>query len=174
MKSKSQLILCDACVIIELFKKGFWEHVINAFDVMVSSVIVDEVKFYFDEKNKKISIDLESYVNNGQIKEISVLASETKIFFDQANIIYKEKLDAGELELLTYLSKNKEMNNMRICSGDAVVYKMLGQSFMSEKGVSLEELLLQINIKKSDIDYQFTKKWKEQRLQEGLQNSIIT
>ncbi len=43
---------------------------------------------------------------------------------------------------------------------------------MSEKGISLEELLIN-KFPKKQIRMQFTKKWKEQYLQEGLQLSDI-
>jgi hypothetical protein len=78
MKSKYPLILCDACVIIKLFEINSFEKVIENFSILISATIINEVKFYYNENENKIPINLKKYLSNNKIQEISVLPSKKK------------------------------------------------------------------------------------------------
>ncbi len=171
MTSKYQIILCDTCVIIELFRLNLWESFISIFDVAISGTIVEESMYYIDNQKQKHSIDLKIYINSKKIKEVSVSSKSIEDFYKDFDPSYQDRLDLGELELLSYLFNNKS-ENIKICSADGIVFKILGRKLMSEKGISLEELLIN-KFPKKQIRMQFTKKWKEQYLQEGLQLSDI-
>lgn len=167
MTSKYQIILCDSCVVIELFRLNLWEQIISSFEITISSTIVDEVSFYIDNQQNKHSINLRKYINDRKIKEVSVSMSLIQNFYQKFDPSFQDRLDPGELELLAYLFNNKN-NNIKICSADSIVFKILGKELMSGNSISLEEILPK-TFSKKQIHTQFTKKFKEKYLQDGLQ-----
>ncbi len=121
MTSKYQIILCDTCVIIELFKLNLWESFISIFDVAISGTIVEESMYYIDNQKQKHSIDLKIYINSKKIKEVSVSSKSIEDFYKDFDPSYQDRLDLGELELLSYLFNNKS-ENIKICSADGIVF----------------------------------------------------
>ncbi len=167
MTSKYQIILCDSCVVIELFRLNLWEQIISSFEITVSSTIVNEVTFYRDNQQNKHPINLRKYIISKKINKISVPLSMMQIFYQKFDPSFQDRLDPGELELLAHLFNNKN-DNLKICSADSIVFKILGKECMSEHSISLEEILPK-NFPKKQIHTQFTKKFKEKYLQDGLQ-----
>ncbi len=167
MTSKYQIVLCDSCIVIELFRLNLWEQIISSFEITISSTIVDEVSFYIDNQQNKHNINLKKYIDDKKIKEVSVSITLIQNFYQKFDPSFQDRLDPGETELLAYLFDNKN-NDIKICSADSIVFKILGKELMSENSISLEEMLPN-NFPKKQIRKQFTKKFKEQYLQNGLQ-----
>jgi hypothetical protein len=118
---KLTLVLCDTCVIIEAFRTNSWELLIKEHDIVISEIIKKETKYY-KVSGKKHKIDLSNYDN---VRCISQTSSDLSAFRDDFNCFNIDKLDDGETELLSYLYNNKDIQNMQICSGDAVVFRIL-------------------------------------------------
>ncbi|MCB4792095.1 MAG: hypothetical protein LHV68_09430 [Elusimicrobia bacterium] len=171
MPSKSILVLCDTGVIIEAFRTSSWDILIEKYDILISQAIVDEIYYYKDDAGNKHDIVLSGYVSANKIKVVDVTYSETIEFKNKYNPVYFEKLDSGELSLLCVLFKDLSQEFL-ICSGDAIVYKVLGKQRCSEKGISLEELLQKAGFTKP-LKQQFKKQFRENYSQQGLSDSFL-
>ena len=55
-----------------------------------------------------------------------------------------------------------QQQNCLICSGDAIVYRVLGATGRSDQGISLQEILDRIGQTKS-LAWQYTKEFREQK-----------
>ncbi|MCD4825790.1 MAG: hypothetical protein K8S55_14450 [Phycisphaerae bacterium] len=168
---KFQLLLLDANIVIELFRLGIWEKVIDSCDIhLARSVAEDEAHFYLDEYGQRQDFDLKPYADNGRITIFDVVISELNGFCSQFDLAYMEKLDPGEAESLAYLVNSKE--KYLICSADRIVYRVLGNLNREEQGISLEEILQKIGLGRS-LSRQFSKacreNWTKQGAQEGIQ-----
>ena len=163
MIPKLTLVLCDTCVIIEAFRTNSWELLIKEHNIVISEIIKKETKYY-KASGKKHKIDLS---NCDDVRCISQTSSDLSAFKTDFNCFNIDKLDDGETELLSYLYNNKNTQSIQICSGDAVVFKILGRRLESNLCVSLEELLP----KNKKLLRQFTKKFKIKELQKGLMES---
>ena len=171
MIPRSISVLCDTCVIIEAFRTNSWKSLMERCTIVISEIIKNETKYYKDDSGNKRKIDLSTYSN---ISCISRPYSDLLKFMSDFNLFNVDKLDEGEAELLSYLYSNKDKSNIRICSGDAIVFKILGRDLKlggSERCVSLEELLPEN--KKSSLRRQFKKIFKDEKIQEGLMESNI-
>lgn len=155
-----KLCLLDANVVIYLHKLGLWDMMTNRFDVYLSSVVCDESLFWVDDYGSKILIALDP----SSFTSVSVDATETKKFEER---FPTQKIDPGELESLAWLFSASCSDECQICSGDGVVYKILGALYESHRGVSLEELLITTGDKRK-LEYAYTKKFRERKAEEGL------
>lgn len=144
MKDSSFLLL-DANVVIQLFRCGAWRGLTERSTVYVARTIVErEAHFYEDEDGKRVDFDLRQDEAAGSIQVVDATLDQTSAFLSQFDSLYAEKLDPGELESLAYLGNADEA--VRICSADAIVFRVLGNLDCSERGVSLEEALKDVGL----------------------------
>ncbi len=134
-----RLLLLDANIIIKLFELGFWDDILNAYDIHLSRTVIGEAEFYCDEYGTKHNINLSQEEDEGKLSVFEVDISDIKEFTDRFDATYLEKLDPGEAESLANIMQKGE--NYSICSADHIVYKVLGNLLVTEKGVSLDEIL---------------------------------
>lgn len=167
MPLKSTIVLCDTCVVLEAFRVRAWDALIAQFNVLVSETIIKETVWYKDPQGRRKIIDLGPYSKSGKIRSFDV---SIKSFAAKYNPVYQERLDAGELSLLCYLFLHGD-DKVLICSGDAIVFKILGKDRKSSQGISLEELLTEIGHTKP-ILHQFRKEFKERNSREGFSDSF--
>lgn len=73
-------------------------------------------------------------------------------------------LDDGEAESLAYLFSKAD--DYLICSGDAIVYRVLGNTSRGEQGISLEEILAKTGFTK-DVSWPYDKKFRVQHSDQG-------
>jgi len=170
MTKRFKLFLLDANVVIELFRQGIWDTVVEKCDVYLSRTVAEiEAHFYETDDGRRHDFDLMPYIRENNITVFEIPPSRLKKFYSEFNIEYLEKLDPGESESLAYLMEQKEA--YRICSADKIVYRVLGNLCASEKGISLEEILDQIGLTRRLI-YQFSKayriKWSNKGFEEGI------
>ena len=170
MPLKSTIVLCDTCVVLEAFRVRAWDALIAKFNVLVSETIIKETVWYKDSQGHKKVIDLGPYIKSGKIQSFDVSIEDLKSFAAKYNPVYRERLDAGELSLLCYLFLYGD-DKVLICSGDAIVFKILGKDRKSSQGISLEELLTEIGHTKP-ILHQFRKEFKERNSREGFSDSF--
>lgn len=170
MPSKSTLILCDTCVIIEAFRTGAWPALVSGYDVVVSQTIIEETLWYPDNNGRRRPIDLTPDIAGGKIKVIDPPASELAKFVSEFDASYAERMDPGELSLLCFLF-SQSVQEMLICSGDEIVFKVLGRHRRSAQGISLEELLQKIGFNKP-LNSQFKKGFRENCSNKGFNDSF--
>jgi hypothetical protein len=169
--SKSALVILDTGPVIEAFRTKSWEQLIQKYAITLSRTVLGESLFYQDADGKRVYFDLNSYVEKQLISVIEIPTSELKKFLQRFDPTYIERLHAGELESLCYMLDHCGQGD-RICSGDGIVYKVLGKLMCSERGISLEELLNDVGYSKP-IREQFSKKFRESWASKGFQESKL-
>jgi hypothetical protein len=166
---KCKLIL-DANVIIHLFKIELWKKITESYDVLVAGTVIQETKFYEDFQKKLHTCNLEPYSENNLITIFELEPSDLKVFRDKFDPLYLERLDPGETESLAYLLI-KESEDILICSSDAIVFRILGALLISEKGISLEEVLQHIGFTRNPEPC-FRKRWRDKWTRTGFEEGL--
>ncbi len=167
---KFRLLLLDANVVIELFRQGIWDRLIEACDVHLARTVVStEAHFYEDNQGVRIDFDLGQYCKAGKISVFDVAPSELTTFRAQFDPTYFEKLDPGETESLAYLVNSKD--TFLICSADKIVYRVLGNLNRGEQGTSLEEILQKTGLGRQ-LSWPFTKGFRETWTKKGFQERV--
>ena len=165
--SQSQLVILDTGVVIQAHKTGTWAAVVAKFEVVLSSIVVAESLYYDHPKKGRVQIDLTAFIQSKQISVVSVPASEGSAFSAGfGDPTYVERIDAGELESMVYLLHHAPSGS-QICSGDGIVFRVLGRLKKAELGVSFEELLKSIGLERA-LPETFTRKAREKFTTQGF------
>ena len=114
-------------------------------------------------------IDLSPLIKSGAIKVYDVSVSDLKTFRNQFDLLYLGDFDDGESESLAYLVKQSP--EFLISSGDAIVYRVLGNLNRGEQGISLEEILQKLGLGRA-VTNAYTKRFREQYTKLGQQNMV--
>lgn len=171
MTKKFNLLLLDANVVIQLFELGIWDQLIENTEVHLAKTIVDkEAHFYEDDRGNRHDCALKTYINSGKIKVFEIAVSEMDAFLGKFDAIYLDKLDPGETEMLTHLL-SKQDKPFLICSADKIVYRVLGNINLSEKGISLEEVLTGVGLGRQ-LPREFTKEYRIEWSQKGFEENM--
>lgn len=173
-KPRSKLIL-DANVVIYLHERGLWQAVLGRCDVYLSGTVIDHEALFYEAGGFRNDIDLSSALAAGKVRRFDVLASEVKAFRSQFDPAYRGELDPGEEESLTYMFRGGTEvggQQFRIVSGDAIVYRILGNLNLGHAGVSLEELLGELGLGRKDLAWQYTRAFRHKYTSEGEQHAI--
>ncbi len=129
-----------------------------------------EVLFQKSERDEYgYDIDLSPLISSGTITVFDVSVSELKVFRDQFDPTYLGDLDDGESESLAYMVKQPP--EFLISSGDAIVYRVLGNLNRCEQGISLEEILQKLGLGRT-VQNPYTKRLREQYTRQGQQDMI--
>jgi hypothetical protein len=163
--TKLRLLLLDANVVIELFRLGIWERVIERCEISLARTIVDESYFYADDNGDRIDFDLSPFEASQQIIVFDVTPSRARSLRDMFDSTFIEKLDAGEVEALCHLLDSSEP--FSISSADAIVYRVLGNLNRGSQGISLEEILQRVGFGRA-LSYQFTKAFRDKWTARGF------
>jgi len=168
MAKKYRLLLLDAGVVIELFRLGLWDKVIELCDVHLSRVVAEkEVRYYRGHAADK-QIDLSAYTN--KISVVDVDSAACGSFLAKFDPTYLERLDPGELESLVCLTSSQDQ--YLLCSGDKIVYRVLGRLGRAEQGISLEEILAGIGLGRP-LRHEYEKAFREEWTRKGQQEGIM-
>ena len=103
-------------------------------------------------------------MESGRITIIDAPVSEVKAFHDRFGPDYFARIHPGEAESLTILLRGKE--GYRICSSDAIVFKVLGNLGKPELSISLEKALSEVGLGRP-LDWQYTEEFRRKFLKEG-------
>ncbi len=167
---KLKLLILDANVVIYLFENGLWQKVLAQCEIHLSRIVAeDEVRFYHGRETDKL-IDLSDDINQKRLQLFDISRSDLDQFLDQFDPLYVDRLDPGESESLAFLILAKE--EYLISSGDAIVYKVLGNLSRSHQGISMEEVLQKVGLTRSKFPRQYSKQFRERYTKEGEQDSI--
>ncbi len=115
-------------------------------------------------------IDLDLYIRDGRIQVFSHSAADLQKFRSSFDPMYVEKLDDGETESLIHLI-SPDCEDFLLCSGDAIVFRVLGNLQMTEKGISLEEVFDRFGWRRN-LEPCFLKSWRQRWSQIGLADSM--
>lgn len=169
--SKLKLLILDAGVVIYLHEIGLWNQVVSNCDLYLSRIVAEkEVLFQKSERDEyNYDIDLSPLIKSGVITVFDVSVSDLKTFRDQFDLLYLGDLDDGESESLAYLVKQSP--DFLISSGDAIVYRVLGNLNRGDQGISLEEILQKLGLGRA-VTNPYTKRFREQYTKQGQQDII--
>lgn len=170
---KLKLLILDAGVVIKLHEWNLWEQVIAKCDVHLSSVVAGcESKYHqVDGDDWDNDIDLRQAIQDGKITIFEVPPTEILAFKNCFDANYFCDLDHGEAESLTYLTSQPKLD-FKISSGDAIVYKVLGNLNIVEQGIALEEILQKIGLARRINEFQYTKAFRDQMTAVGSKDRI--
>ncbi|MBL8819937.1 MAG: hypothetical protein JNL58_28185 [Planctomyces sp.] len=168
---KLKLLILDAGVVIYLHELGLWSKIVASCDLYLSRIVAEkEVLFQKSEQDEYgYDIDLSAMITTGAITVFDVSVSDLKTFRDQFDLLYLGDLDDGEAESLAYLVRQSP--EFLISSGDAIVYRVLGNLNRGEQGNSLEEILQKLGLGRS-VQNQYTKRFREQYTRQGQQDMV--
>ena len=170
MMKKLRLLLLDACVVIELFRLGLWNRLVDACDIHLSQTVAkSEAQFYFDDQGDMHLTNLASDISHGRITVFDVSLAQLSGFLAKFDNSYLERLDPGETESLVHLMSTPEP--FLICSADSIVFKVLGNLLRAEQGVSLQEILDRLGLSRH-LTRQFTKPFREEWTNKGFQEHL--
>lgn len=168
---KLKLLIFDANVVIRLYELGLWQAVLTRCDVHLSRIVVeDEVKYYHGREQDRL-IDLSGDVADGRIHVFDVELDAIREFRARFDPTYMERLDPGEAESLAFMLRSPE--RYLISSADSIVFKVLGNLNMAERGISLEEVLQGIGQGRSDLTWPYTRRFREKYTREGQRDFVI-
>lgn len=167
---KSKLILLDAVIVIDLFELGYWNQIIQNYEIYLPSSVANlEANYYKDAYGTQISIELEHYLKNNQIK---ILTADNTHITNLESIFDSEfKLDLGEKEALALMLTNDGSSQI-FCTSDATAIYALAMLNMRNRGISLEELLNSIGIQSNKLERQHKKRFFNECLQKGFEKRL--
>jgi hypothetical protein len=163
-----QFLLLDAGPIIGLFEMGIWDEFVKRCDVTICRTIVDEAK-WASQEFEDICIDLESYEAKGLVHLVDVDLSSISHFCSKFDPLYEAVIHSGEKEALAFLDSSSQ--EWRLCAADGAVFKVLGVLGKAEQGISLEEVLEQIGLKRS-LDWKYSRSFRLKYTGLGQADSI--
>ncbi len=167
---KLRFLLLDANIVIQLFELDVWQQFIEKCDVLLARTVAEhEVQFFTDEQEQRHEINLKDDIAANRLSIVEVTPADLKQFFDRFDPLYLERLDPGEAESLAYLAGVDDP--CHICSSDAIVFRVLAQLGLIERGLSLEEALQQIGLGRK-LPSQFTRQFRESWTKRGQTESI--
>lgn len=169
---KLKLLILDAGVVIKLHELQLWSAVVDKCDIHLSRIVADQECRYHQAEDDEwgSDIDLSDDINDGKIHVFDVDAADVVAFTSGFDDSYFSILHAGEAESLAFLVKQKE--TYLISSGDAIVYKVLGNLNLGEQGISLEEILQQCGLGRKIEGFQYGKDFREQMTAVGAQDML--
>ena len=158
-------------MVIRLHELGIWEHLRDRCEIYLSRIVAEkEVLFQpGDEDEYGEDIDLSSDISNGRVQVFDVTAGELKVFREQFDSLYLGDLDDGEAESLTYMMRQSD--EFLISSGDAIVFRVLGNLGRGNQGLSLEEILQKVGLGRS-LDWPYSKAFREKYTKDGEADMI--
>ena len=166
-----QLLLLDANVIIKAHELGIWEQLINRCHITISrSVAEDEANYWEDSQGIRYNIDLAKDIQAGRVNCENVSIAKISEFRELFDLSYLDRMDPGETESLAILYFKADEHWM-IASSDAIVFKILGNIKLGDRGISLEEILTQIGLQQK-LPFQHTQRFRRKYTKEGEQDSI--
>ncbi|HLM68924.1 MAG TPA: hypothetical protein VK358_15405 [Longimicrobium sp.] len=116
MPKRPRLLLLDAVAIVAAFRAGVWEQLVTAYEVVVSSVVMDEAHFYDDADGRRHPIDLAAMEAAGTIQGCEVGLAEIDTLL--ARFDGTLSIHAGEAEALAYLASFDEEIDIRLVTSD--------------------------------------------------------
>lgn len=166
---KFQFLLLDAGPIIKLFELDIWVEFITRCDISILDIVANQAERKIEEL-LNTCVNLQSYDKRDLVKIVDLELSVAKTFYDKFDTQYKAIIHPGEKETLAFLCNSSE--NWLFCSADGAVFRVLGLLGRIEQGISLEEILEKIGLSRHNLEWKYTKKFREKYTRLGQIDSI--
>jgi hypothetical protein len=166
--TRPRLILLDTNVVLRLFELEIWESVTKRFRIVLTETVVEESQFFMRD-GERIDIDWAAIRAAGSVEVRQVSLKQLEQFRAQFDATYLERFDPGETEAMTLLKSERDSS---ICSADAIVWRVLGNTGDGERGVSLEELLQQAGLSKP-LPEQFSRAFRDKWTRKGVSERFM-
>jgi len=165
-------VLLDANIIIEAYKMGVWEKLIEKVEIIVSSIVAHDEALFYSKKEGGVPepIKIKNLIEEGKIKEFSASQEEIAEFLNKFDRLFVEGLHIGESESLA-LIMNCKLDDTLFCSGDATAIQALAMIGFSDLGISFEILLKKTGLQKK-LRKHFLEKFFKENINIGAQNLI--
>jgi hypothetical protein len=165
------LWLLDADIIIDFLSLDVLDALAAHHEVFASSTVIDEIKF-FRRGDKKYGINFRRhYIVSNIIKELSATPDETKETLLKLPQIFRDTLDAGELESLAILSRRRDLI---FCSCDAAAIRTLPFLDLSDRGISAEKLMKDSGLPRKGLKPNHTDEYFISNLKKGQEEKIYS
>jgi predicted nucleic acid-binding protein len=163
------LWLLDADVIIDLLSMDVFDKLTSSHEIFAASTVINEVRF-FKRSAEKHAVDLrEQYLSGDLLKELSASTDEIKEVLTKLPVTSHESIDAGELESLAILAREEDLI---FCSCDAAGIRALPFLDLSDRGISVENLLKSSGLQRSDLKDRHTEQYFRNNLAVGQESKI--
>lgn len=147
--TKPQCVLLDANVVIKAHELNIWLHLTDQYQLILpSTVIRNEARYFKAASGVHAQITLQPLVEQGKITELTATIEELANVNALFASWFFETLDPGEIEALALLKANKAPGAY-FCSSDGPAIQALGMIAMSERGISMETLLIKVGLRKN-------------------------
>ncbi len=165
-------VLLDANIIIEAYRLGIWEKLIDNVEISVSSIVARDEVLFWSKKEGGIpeAINLEKLISKGKIKEFAASADEVAAFLNKFDSVYVQGLHAGENEALALIMHGK-INDTLYCSADATAIQALAMIGHSDLGISMEIMMKKSGITKR-LKVHYSEEFFKRNINIGKQNLI--
>ena len=166
-----KLWLLDADIMIDFLSLDVLDALAAHHEVFASSTVIDEVKF-FRKGGIKLGVDFRRrYVASNIVKELSATPAETKEILLKLPQIFHDILDAGELESLAILYREKDLI---FCSCDAAAIRTLPFLDLSDRGISAESLMKDSGLPKKGLKPNHTDEYFIGNLRRGQEEKVYS
>ena len=172
MAKKFRFLLLDADVLIELWRRGVWKHLLTLCDITIMETVRDEAIFYEDADGNRHDIDLGPDIASGDVKVVDVPIAEIQKLLEAVPVAWHPQMNPGETASLAWLLAQPAEPAYQLCSGDHITFRVLGVKRRSEAGISLEEIFTSIGRVQPKLAMQFTKKYREDNSRQGFADGM--
>ena len=163
----SKLLILDANVIIEAHRHNYWRALTARYQLHIPKTIICESRYFTDNYNQKITIDLSAELASGKIIEIEATPNEMAKLSQNFKATFIESIDDGEREALAILYSRSDAK-LLFCTGDMRAIISLAVMELSHCGISLEQVLKQSGLKSIAIAAHFSEKSFQRHLGQGV------
>jgi hypothetical protein len=199
MSAKPRLLLPDTVVIITAMACGRWQALCDAYDVIVPSIIAfDEMQFFIDKSGRKQYVELVDATMAGRHRfvlkpSVSATGGATVASLDLIGggeftvwpaplaelqetraMLHPElrpRVDAGELEAITYLRLIPEGDGVAFVTADVGAIYATVAFDRAECAMSLEDVLAKCG-KSTPLDFEFGAEHMKQSVSEGMTRKL--
>ena len=169
--TKPELLLLDANVIFRTHELGVWENLIERVDVIIpASIAYDEV--LFTKQGDTIqALDMSALARDGKVSIVEASVDDLASTISKFDRLMAEGLDKGEREALALIDNGKVEGTL-FCTTDGPAIVALAILGYSELGISLERLLRDVGLQKSNLKWACTDKFFQKKIEEGRLNLV--
>lgn len=134
----NSLCLADAQVLIDGAKYGFLPPFLATHTIGVASSAFVEVRFYRDDAGTQHSIDLQPFIDAGELNVVYATGMELQSFYACG---VSTRLGAGGIESIALVMSR----GVAFCTADHLAVKTMRDLGLYDSWVSLEELLARLD-----------------------------
>jgi hypothetical protein len=142
LAKRPRLLLLDANAVFAAFVSGAWEGLCAGYEVVVPSTIVRVEAMFYDsrETGRRVYLDLPALVDAGTIAEYVASAAELAATLAQFRPPFRQRIDPGEAEAITYLLTRPD-DDAAFVTSDGSALEAVAMLGMAERAMCLADAL---------------------------------